>query len=271
MSFFAEKDLELFYKKVESLNGLSSNNIDIYTQKLSEYAQNYSMTISHDESERIVAHLIDMLFKNKVFNLTSITNLDRALVLHSLDSLLFYPSIQNGLGSPTDSISLLDMGTGGGFPGIPLSCVLSSRTTLLDSVHKKINACQEFVEDLYLDSSVKCTHSRIEDYGRLSQSGNKYDVVVARALSSLSTLLEYASPFLKMSGILVVSKGTPSLDEMNLADKTAEICGFVYESIRQFDLPNNEGHRTLLTYRKVQKSAVKLPRKNGEAKRHPLI
>lgn len=244
--------------------------------------------LSEDQAVLVVRHLQLMLEKNRKVNLTAIRDPRVALVLHSFDSLLFsrvvaclgatawtpagltLSTIGKGdtAGCACRFPSILDIGTGGGFPGIPLACSCPCEVTLLDSVGKKVAACLEFVSALGLDAKVTCVHDRVESFARSHRS--LFDFVVARALAPLDVLIEYSEPVVRTGGFLVFSKGTPEIEELENATFVAGLCGFENVSRETFDLPFGMGRREFFVYKKVRKSKVNLPRSVGEARKHQL-
>ena len=236
--------------------------MDERLERLLCWCNEYEIAVSDEQLSRCLKHLDLVIEKNKLINLTRIVNEDEALVLHVLDSLLLKNCVDNALDGP-----LLDMGTGAGFPGIPLAITTGRQTVLIDSVGKKIDAVSEFAEELKL-KDVACIHSRLEEAA--IEFEDYFSVVVARALASLPVLIEYSSPYLKKNGCFVVTKGNPSDDELAAGNKTAEICGMELVSDLEFDLPQGLGHRKILIFKKVAAPKIKLPRQNGLAKKKPL-
>ena len=240
-----------------------------YKEKLRELADSYQIELTDEQTESLLHHLDLMLHKNQVMNLTRITSVDDALVLHILDSLLLLPSLEYT--APSDKSSsgaILDIGTGAGFPGIPLALLTNRPFTLMDSVSKKVRAVDEFTQALDISDRVTTTNERAEKFA-LSHSG-AYEFVVARAVASLPVLLEYAQPFLVSHGRLVVSKGRLSDEELESGMKAAKQVGMKLVSRETLELPYSMGHREILTFEKVCKPTLKLPRPVGEAKKHPL-
>ena len=231
-----------------------SFNPKIFSAKLFEWSDEYGLSLTADQIQLLLTDLKLMLEKNHILNLTSIRDPFDALVLHILDSLLF--------------LKPLDMGTGGGFPGLPLACTRPYEVTLLDSIGKKVAACSEFADHLGLSSRITCVHSRLEDYAK--DIPHSFNFVVARALSSLNVLIEYATPLLSRTGFLICGKGNPSDVELENAALSAKICNLQLVSRETYELPADYGHREFFIYRKVGSSKVKLPRKAGEAKRNPI-
>ena len=236
--------------------------MDSRLNQLIEWCSEFEIEASEEKLTRCLYHLDLVIEKNKKINLTRIVNEDEALVLHILDSLLLLNNLNDSLDGP-----LLDMGTGAGFPGIPLAITSGRQTVLMDSVGKKVDAVAEFIEELEL-KDVACIHSRLEEAA--IEFDAYFSVVVARALASLPVLIEYACPYLKKNGCFIVTKGNPSNEEIIAGNKAAEICGMKLISCNEFDLPNDLGHREILVYQKVSSPKIKLPRQNGLAKKKPL-
>lgn len=234
---------------------------------LENLSEQYSLGFSQHQLLLVMHHLYLMYQKNAFINLTSIRTMPDGLILHSLDSLLFARVIDEYIA--LDSYALaLDMGTGGGFPGIPLAAVSNFNVKLLDSVGKKVNACNEFVEEMGLEDRVHASHARLEEF--VKETGRAFDIVTARALAKLDVLIEYAEPYVKRGGYLFFGKANPDAQEIRDAEMVAKICGFEIVSRETFELPENFGHREIVVLRKISKSKVRLPRKNGEAKNNPL-
>lgn len=234
---------------------------------LENLSEQYSLGFSQHQLLLVMHHLYLMYQKNAFINLTSIRTMPDGLILHSFDSLLFAKVIDEYIA--LDSYALaLDMGTGGGFPGIPLAAVSNFTVELLDSVGKKVNACNEFVEEMGLEDRVHASHARLEGFVR--ETGRAFDIVTARALAKLDVLIEYAEPYVKRGGYLFFGKANPDAQEIRDAKMVAKICGFEIVSRETFELPENFGHREIVVLRKISKSKVRLPRKNGEAKNNPL-
>ena len=246
---------------------LVSFNRKMFAAKLSGWSDEFELSLTADQINLLLTDLKLMLEKNRVLNLTSIREPYDALVLHTLDSLLFLKPLDK-LCESNKSSTLLDMGTGGGFPGIPLACTRPYEVTLLDSVGKKVAACSEFADSLGLSDRISCVHSRLEDFA--IDKPHCFNFVVARALSSLDVLIEYATPFLSNKGYLICGKGNPSDAELHNAAVSANICGLQLVSRETYEVPADYGHREFYIYKKVVASKVKLPRKSGEAKRNPL-
>ena len=231
-------------------------------EHLTTYCKDYSLKVSSDELQACISHLDLVLQANKTTNLTRILNVEDAAVLHILDSLVLLPYIEN---APEGA--LLDMGTGAGFPGIPLTIVTHRRATYIDSVGKKVDAVNSFVRALGLKHA-HAVHDRLEEYARSHKK--QFSVVTARALAPLPVLVEYAAPYLKDGGLFIVTKGNPSDEELASGMSAAKICGFTLLLNDAIDLPEGLGHREFIVLKKSHPASVSLPRANGMAKKNPL-
>lgn len=239
----------------------SAQEIDRLAQEVCELCAAIDIDIALDEARACVKHLLYVQQVNEYMNLTRITDLHEALVLHIVDSLSLVKAL------PLDPERFLDMGTGAGFPGIPFHILTGASGVLLDSVGKKVSAVTAFSKELGL-TEVEGVHARLEDYAL--EARGAFDLVIARAVGQLPLLIEYATPFIEDDGYLLIAKALPSDDELRAGDKAARVCGLELVGSTEFDLPEGLGHRTLLLYQKVGESQVKLPRQVGMAKRNPV-
>ena len=230
--------------------------------RLISYCKDYSLKVSDDDLCACIKHLDLVLQANKTTNLTRILNVEDAAVLHILDSLVLLPYIEK---APEGA--LLDMGTGAGFPGIPLTIATHCRATYIDSVGKKVDAVNSFVRTLELKHA-HAVHDRLEEYARSHKK--QFSVVTARALAPLPVLVEYAAPYLKDNGLFIVTKGNPSDEELASGMSAAKICGFTLFQSDAIDLPCGLGHREFIVLKKSHPASVSLPRANGMAKKNPL-
>ena len=235
----------------------------IYTEenekKLLGFFDAYNLSTTHEQRKLLLTYLELLFEKNKTLNLTRITDIDSALVLHIVDSLLLSKFM---LCSTEDSFC--DIGTGGGVPGIPLGCVLECKGLLIDSIGKKISAVNEFAEQLGIQDRIIAKQMRAEEIE--AKMKRSFRFVIARA----NVVMEYAEPFLMDQGKLLLQKANIEEKELQDALRMAKLCGFEMVSRETFELPNEFGHREILIFQKTKKSKIILPRKNGEAKKHPL-
>ena len=218
-----------------------------------------------DESGALIDYLTEILKINESINLTSIRDFDEAMLLHLEDSLTAKGEIDEAIEGP-----YLDMGCGGGFPGVPLGVVTRRKTTLIDSRAKKIRAVEDAISKSGVDKFAKfdACAGRIEEFS-LKHRG-EFSVVTARALSSLTSIMELASPLLKIGGSLVCLKAKIEDDEIVAAREISDILGYTDIKTREFFLSDTSTFRTLITLKKVNKTRLKLPRRTGLAQKSPL-
>lgn len=212
----------------------------------------------------MIDYLLEILAVNERINLTNITEPEAALRLHIVDSLTALPELA---GSPVGPA--LDIGSGGGFPGVPLAIASGRPFTLLDSVAKKGCAVRDVLENLSpyaLDIEVlsaRAEQQAIPDRGQFS-------AVVARAVAPLPSLVELASPFLQPGGLLIALKGRPDSSERGSGAAVARMVGMAEQSWRELSLPRGGERRTVVAYIKERRSTVDLPRRAGLAQHSPL-
>ncbi len=220
---------------------------------------------SDDQARMMVKHLELVVEKNKVVNLTRIVALRDAVTLHLVDSLV---PLRTDDFRPSEGLRFLDIGTGAGFPGIPLAVMTGMDGVFIDSVGKKVNAVNEFIGELGL-KNCRALHIRAEELAL--EQPDSFDFVVARAVAQSNVLVEYATPLLKKNGMLVLEKANITAEELQNLNYASQICGLSRVSRETCELPRELGHREVLIYQKTGTSKIKLPRKNGIAKNQPLV
>jgi len=221
------------------------------------------LEVSPEQRKRLVEHLELLMEKNQVMNLTAIKDMDQALELHLEDSLLALPIFLS-----CGPERFCDLGTGGGFPGIPLGIMSGCHGLLVDSVKKKSLAVQDFIQKLDLEGSLMTSSLRAEEPAL--KEPRSFDLVTARALSSLPSLVELAAPLLRDKGFLLALKGSPEDAEIMAGDNAASVCGMTLLKREDHILEPSESCRSLFLYQKIAKPRIKLPRRVGLAQRSPL-
>ena len=211
--------------------------------------------------EDLLTHLHMVIEKNKTLNLTRIVDVEQAITLHIEDSLSIFPEFKETTGR------FLDIGTGGGFPGLPLALVSGRRAVLLDSIKKKADVVRDIVHCLHRQDQIEVIGKRSEELSK--EPDYKFDTVVSRAVSSLSVLEEYASPLLNIGGCLIVMKSDESKSDLEQAERVSKIVGLSLVSERYFIL-NKEYKRSVYVYQKTNEPSIQLPRRNGMAQKRPL-
>lgn len=219
------------------------------------------MEITKEQNALLEKHLDLVLFKNQQLNLTAIKDKDEAKILHLEDSLAGLEELNSVDGE------FVDMGSGAGFPGIPLSIVSGKKATLVETVGKKSDCLKSFINELNLEAHVSVSNKRIEELA--VERPNSFVAATARALSSLQSLLELASPLLVINGLLICYKGNNVEGELNAALNITEKLGFEFVSNRKYMLSDSTEHR-IVVFKKVKEPEVKLPRKLGFAQKKPF-
>ena len=223
-------------------------------------ARELGIEMEPSQARAMLRHLEWLLLTNETMNLTSVAAED-AIRLHLLDSLSALSDLATAPAGP-----VLDLGTGGGLPGIPLAIATGREFVLLDSVKKKAAALRQYVESEGLSARVE--DRRAEEYAE-GHAGD-FACVVARAVSSLPSLVELASPLLQHDGVLLCLKGRLDEAERERGLRAADQCGLSEYSMRHLRLPGGEESRTIVGYRKTGASMVALPRRVGLAQKRPL-
>lgn len=220
--------------------------------------------MAEDQTMSLMQRYLDSILEaNKVTNLTRITDGEQARLLHIEDSLVGLPEVNE---APTGLYG--DLGTGGGFPGVPLALATGRKTLLVDSVKKKMAIVQSALDDLSLSEQISTSSERIEDLPL--EYKEKFAVLTARALSKLVSLIELASPLLKKGGRLVCYKAQLSSEELEEALAVQDLVGMKMISQREICLSDGETTRTIVVFEKIGKSRIKLPRRIGLAQKQPL-
>ena len=218
--------------------------------------------LENQKKDAIDRHLSLVMEKNKVLNLTAIRDLEDAKVLHVEDSLCGLPEFESALEG-----LYMDLGSGGGFPGVPLAIASGRDTVLIESVKKKAKALEEFCEALGLSTQIKVEAGRIEEL--TSKYRETASVLTARALSSIPSLLELASPLLKDTGLLILFKSGNYNVELERASQINSKLGFSDPECHNYNLSDGSA-RSLILFQKNGKAQLNLPRRTGIAQKKPL-
>lgn len=218
-------------------------------------------TLDTDKQKKIQAYLDLVIEKNKELNLTRIETREKGMLLHIEDSLSCIDEFTSQDGP------FLDIGTGGGFPGVPLAIASGRTGVLIDSVQKKARAVQEMIDELNLSNMIQVRGIRSEELAL--EVGEKFYTVIARAVSSLPTVLELATPLLVSHGEFIALRGKENERSIEGGNRIAEKLGLEMISSRHLYIGETY-ERNILVFKKVGKPTIKLPRRNGMAQKKPL-
>ena len=200
---------------------------------------------------------------NKVMNLTAITEPEEVAVKHMVDSLLAFEAAMAGK-------TLVDVGTGAGFPGVPLKIYCPSlKVTLVDSLGKRLRFLEQVISELGL-KGIRCEHLRAEDAGRNKKHREQYDYVTARAVARLSVLSEYCLPLAKKGGQFIALKGSRYAEEINEGEAAVKILGGKIISAEPVKLPGLDDGRAIIKIAKIKATPAQYPRKAGTPEKQPL-
>ncbi|WP_044956886.1 16S rRNA (guanine(527)-N(7))-methyltransferase RsmG [Butyrivibrio sp. LC3010] len=244
-----------------------NNNFDNLVRDLEEY----NISITDEQIDQLEKYYKLLLEWNEKINLTAITEFEDVCKLHFVDSVSScqFFDFQN------QSLSVIDIGTGAGFPGIILKIFYPElNVTLLDSLQKRITFLNKVIDELSLnkEGSIKTVHGRAEDFAD-SKNGvlrEKFDVAVSRAVARFSTLCEYDLPYVKKGGCFIAYKGDKGIEEVKEAKNAIFLLGGKIKLVEEFVLPNSDIKRTICIIDKVQETSSKYPRKAGTPQKNPL-
>ncbi len=234
---------EILKKGLEDLGIIASdkvlNNFNIYREILVDWNQKMNLTGIEDEKEVYIKHFLDSVSSVK-------------------DNYI------------KDGVSIIDVGTGAGFPGLPLRiCLENIKLTLLDSLNKRINFLQEVSNSLELDN-IEFIHGRAEDFGKLEEYREQYDIATARAVAGLPILMEFCVPFIKVGGHFVCLKGPNANLELEESKAAMEALGIEFVDKIDVELPETDLNHNILIFKKVKSTPDKYPRKAGKPSKTPI-
>ena len=208
-------------------------------------------------------YMDEILAWNEKINLTAITDRDEFISKHFVDSLLAEPMLR-------EAETIIDVGTGGGFPGVPLAIIFPEKKfVLMDSLKKRLKVIDEVCEKTGI-ANVTTVHGRAEELARSKEHREKYDICVSRAVANMSTLSEYCIPFVKKGGYFLAYKGPNSADEVNDAMNAIDILGGRIESYIEAPFSDFEFSHHIICVEKIKETPAKYPRKAGIPSKEPL-
>lgn len=234
--------------------------------KISRGLQELSIEADREQCGQLFEYYRMLVEKNKVMNLTAITDFDEVVLKHFVDSaaLVKIYDLEN------KEIRLLDMGTGAGFPGIPLKILFPKlQVVLLDSLNKRIKFLQEVAEALSLEG-IEAVHGRAEEYGRKENFRESFDLCVSRAVANMATLSEYCIPYVKKGGYFIPYKSGNIEEELSSSQMAVKVLGGKVEEVKELVLPGSDIKRTFVKIKKLQATNKKYPRMGGKPSREPI-
>ena len=224
-----------------------------------------SVSLTEKQVDQFIKFYEMLVEWNKVMNLTGITEYEEVVEKHFVDSL----SIVKALDIQNVN-TVIDIGTGAGFPGIPLKIAFPHlKITLLDSLNKRIKFLNAVIDELGLED-IHTIHGRAEDFAKQDAYREKYDLCVSRAVANLATLSEYCLPYVNVDGMFVPYKSGDIEEELNNSKKAVQILGGKIEKTIKFELPGTDIGRSFVKIKKVKNTAKKYPRKAGLPSKEPL-
>ncbi|MDY4561592.1 MAG: 16S rRNA (guanine(527)-N(7))-methyltransferase RsmG [Peptostreptococcus porci] len=230
-------------------NGLKNFNIDVNDTMLEKFEKYREILVEY----------------NKNMNLTGITEQREVYIKHFLDSVAIFKD-----GYIMDGLSVIDVGTGAGFPGIPYKiCNPTIKLTLLDSLNKRINFLKDVCTNIGFDD-VEFVHGRAEDFGQNEDFREKFDIATARAVANLPVLLELCIPFVKVGGFFICLKGPNAENEVEEAKNAMDVLDVKLVENIEVSLPDEELKHRILVFKKINETLGKYPRKAGKLSKKPL-
>ena len=238
-------------------------NIEEFKKIMIFYGEKIDIKFTEEQLNQFYKYMNLLLEWNEKINLTAITDPNEVILKHFIDSLTINKYIK-------ENSTLADVGTGAGFPGIPLKILRPDlKITLVDSLNKRINFLNEVINKLNL-VNIETIHSRIEDFGKDKKYRESFDFVTARAVANLAVLSEYLLPIAKVGGQCVCMKGSSVEEELSNGKNAIKVLGGKIKNIDEFVLPDSDMSRNVIIIDKIKNTPNKYPRKAGIPVKEPL-
>ena len=238
-------------------------NNSVFNKELLEKSNIIGVHFSVEQMEQFYKYMNLLIEWNEKMNLTAIIEPSEIILKHFIDSITILKEIK-------DQEMVVDVGTGAGFPGIPLSIMNPTlKITLVDSLNKRLIFLQEVINELDL-KNVELVHARAEEFGQNKKYREKFDVATSRAVANLATLSEYLIPLVKINGKCLCMKASDANEEISQAQKAIELLGGKITNVEEFNLPQSDIGRTIIIIDKIKMTPNKFPRKAGTPSKEPI-
>lgn len=234
-----------------------------FSQIMKDYAKEIGILLQEKQINQFYQYMEMLLVENEKINLTAITKPEEIILKHFIDSVTILKYIKS-------DAKIIDVGTGAGFPGIPLKIMREDiQVTLLDSLNKRVHFLEEVIAQLGL-TKIGAIHSRVEDVGKNKKYRENFDYATSRAVANLATLSEYLIPLTCLNGYCISMKGAEVEEEIQKSKKAIATLGGKIEDIETFQLPKSDINRNIILIRKVNRTPSKYPRKPGTPAKEPI-
>ena len=236
---------------------------ETFCEKLIDQANKMEILLNEEQQTKFYKYMELIIDWNKKINLTAITEPWEVINKHFIDSISILKQIES-------KDKVVDIGTGAGFPGVPIKIANPSiEITLVDSLNKRINFLKEIIKELDL-KGIEAVHARAEEFGQSKAYREKYDVVTSRAVARLNILVEYMLPIVKVGGKCICMKGPESEEEIKEAQKAINVLGGTIKNVEKFSLPETDINRTIIVIEKNRETPETYPRKAGTPTKNPI-
>lgn len=232
-------------------------------EQLEQELQKIHIEIKEEQKEAFMTYMNLLIEWNKKMNLTAIKEPEEVISKHFVDSLTILSYIK-------EEDSIIDVGTGAGFPGIPIKIMSpSNKVVLLDSLNKRLLFLEEVIQSLELQG-IELVHARAEEGGQNKKYRETFDIATSRAVAPLNILAEYLLPFVKVNGHCIIMKGSNAKEEIEASKEAIKILGGTIENIEELVLPNTNIERSIIILKKIKNTPISYPRKAGTPSKNPL-
>ncbi len=234
-----------------------------FEENIKESAKEIGILLNNKQVNEFYEYMQLLLEWNEKINLTAIIKPEEIILKHFIDSITIAKHIKK-------EATIIDVGTGAGFPGIPLKIIRDDiNITLLDSLNKRVKFLNEVIEKLAL-KNITAIHSRVEELGKNKSYRERFDYATSRAVANLATLSEYLIPLVKLDGYTINMKGSNIEQEIQQSEKAILVLGGQIEEIEKFQLPKSEIQRNIIWIHKIKTTPLKYPRKAGIPAKEPI-